>query len=200
MAIVIAEVQIEGIRPLMFHVFGPDSIPLEKRERTGVAGNDPEEWRKTYTALPSGQLYIRPDYAFSCLTNAARNTKHGSRGNYMAKLAGTLQITDDVLLMDRWMPPEPLPTDPTEPVYLDIRSTRNPATKGRGVRYRVAICPGWHLNFHAQFEGTVVSRTIFRTILIDAGALVGLADGRALGFGRFEIVSCEFSDNGEDTE
>src|SRR3990170_6307924 len=101
MAIVIAEVQIEGIRPLMFHVFGPDSIPTEKVERTGVAGNDPQEWKKTYTATADGQLYLRGDYVFSCLTIAARNTKSGSRGNYMSKLASTLQITDDILLLDR---------------------------------------------------------------------------------------------------
>ena len=196
MAIVIAEVQIEGIRPLMFHVFGPDSIPTEKVERTGVAGNDPQEWKKTYTATADGQLYLRGDYVFSCLTIAARNTKSGSRGNYMSKLASTLQITDDILLLDRWIPPEPLPTDPMEPVYLDIRSVRNPATKGRNVRYRVACCPGWHLVFHAQFDATVVGREIFQTILLDAGKLVGLADGRSIGMGRFQFTSLEFS-NGE---
>lgn len=38
-----ATVSIKGIRPLLWHAFGPDAIPLEKREKTGVAGNDPEE-------------------------------------------------------------------------------------------------------------------------------------------------------------
>jgi len=39
----IAEVSIEGLRPLLFHVFGPEALPLEKQERTDVTGNDPEE-------------------------------------------------------------------------------------------------------------------------------------------------------------
>ena len=42
-----AKVQIVGMRPLIQHRFGADSMPLEKQERTGVAGNDPQEWRKT---------------------------------------------------------------------------------------------------------------------------------------------------------
>ena len=40
--IIQACVEIRGTRPLLFNKFGPDSIPLTKRERSGVAGNDPE--------------------------------------------------------------------------------------------------------------------------------------------------------------
>lgn len=43
-----AEVKIRGNRPLLFNNFTIDSIPLVKREKEGVAGNNPEEWRKSY--------------------------------------------------------------------------------------------------------------------------------------------------------
>jgi len=33
-----AKVRIKGTRPLFWHKFGPDALPLEKQERTGVAG------------------------------------------------------------------------------------------------------------------------------------------------------------------
>lgn len=191
--ILTAEVTIEGLRPLMFHVFGPEALPLEKQERTGVAGNDPEEWRKTYLATKQGQLYLRPDYMFGCLVNAAKYTKR-KRGTVMGPMQATLQIIDDMLLLDRWMPSEPLPTDPTEPVYLDIRSVRNPSTRGRNVRYRVTCAPGWHLTFNAIFDKTIVSRGEFEGILLDAGALVGIADGRNIGMGRFQVLEYHISD------
>lgn len=46
--IVTAHVVIEGKRPLLWHHFGPDALPLEKRERTGGAGNDPHEWKRAH--------------------------------------------------------------------------------------------------------------------------------------------------------
>lgn len=190
--LMIAEVSIEGLRPLLFHVFGPEALPLEKQERTGVPGNDPEEWRQTHTATKQGQLYLRSDYAFSCLINGARYEKL-KRGSLMPLMQSTLQVLDDILLLDRWMPAEPLPTDPDSPVYLDIRSVRNPSTKGRNVRYRVACSPGWHLSFHASFDSTIVSREAFTASLLNAGQLVGIGDGRTIGMGRFEVIDCQFS-------
>lgn len=42
-----ATATIVGKRPILFHSFSVDSISLEKKERTGVAGNDPEEWKRS---------------------------------------------------------------------------------------------------------------------------------------------------------
>ena len=42
-----AKVEVVGIKPFLFHAFGREAIPLQKGERTGVAGNDPEEWKRT---------------------------------------------------------------------------------------------------------------------------------------------------------
>lgn len=199
--IVRATVKIRGSRPIMWHVFGPESIPLEKQERTGVAGNDPFEWRKTvlYTK-DTGQLYLRPDYFFSCLREAARYTKKG-RGSIQKFVAATLQVTDDkILIDDRFIPgfngglPESIPTDDTLPVYLDVRGVRNPSTKGRNVRYRVACSTGWECTFNLLWDKTIVARGQMEAVLIDAGNLVGLADGRSIGFGRFEILSFDIGE------
>jgi hypothetical protein len=54
-----ARVTIKGTRPILWHKFGPEAIPLEKKERGGVAGNDPTEWERTHLATMDGQLYIR---------------------------------------------------------------------------------------------------------------------------------------------
>jgi len=193
--IAVARVTIRGVRPILFHRFGPEALPLEKQERTGVAGNDPEEWKRTVIATKEGQLYLPPEYIFACLREAAKYTKKG-RGSIQPLVAATLQVIENKVLLDRWLPDglNSLSTDDSEPVYLDIRGVRNPASRGMNVRYRVAASPGWRATFHIRWDVTIVSRAQMQAVLIDAGRLVGLADGRSIGFGRFEIEEFEFVD------
>lgn len=202
--ILMAKARIRGIRPLWWHRFGPDSIPLEKQERTGVAGNDPEEWRKTALVTKEGQLYLDPSYVFGTVRDGAKHTAR-KRGSLQPYVAATLQVVDDRILIDRFMPdangvPYNLktaqvpPEDPDAPVYLDVRSVKNPATKARNVRYRVAASSGWEAEFTLMWDKTVVSRGEMESALRDAGRLVGLGDGRSIGAGRFEVVSFEAVD------
>lgn len=184
--IITATVEIRGIRPLLWHHFGPDAIPLEKQEQTGVAGNDPEEWRRTVLMTADRQLFLEPEYIFSCIRDGAKYTKKG-RGSIQSAVAATLQVMDDRILIDRYVPEEPLPTDRDAPVYLDIRSVRNPATKGRDVRYRVAAAPGWSTTCTILWDRTIVHRGEMEAAVRDAGRFSGLGDGRNIGFGRFTV-------------
>ncbi len=85
-----AEVSIKGTRPLLWHHFGPDALPLEKQERTGVAGNDPSEWKKTDLMTDDRRLYIKPTYIFGCLRDGAKHTsrKRGTLQPYVAATKG----------------------------------------------------------------------------------------------------------------
>ncbi|MGB7925586.1 MAG: hypothetical protein WCF57_20275 [Pyrinomonadaceae bacterium] len=197
-----AKITIKGARPLLLHHFGADAIPLEKQERTGVAGNDPEEWRKTALVTKEGRLYLEPTYAFATIRDGARYTKKG-KGSIQSAVSATLQILDSAVLIDRFFPGfpnghsfdvksvEPPPQDADAPVYLDVRSVKNPSTKGRNLRYRVAASPGWKASFSILFDKTIVSRAEMQAVLNDAGVLVGIADGRSIGFGRFAVESFE---------
>ena len=191
--IVTAKVSIKGTRPLLWHRFGPESIPLEKKERTGVAGNDPQEWQRTVLHTKEGQLYLEPSYVFGTMRDAAKYTKSG-RYLIQKYLVATLQVEDDRVLVDRWIPnfndgaPTELTQDPDEPVYLDVRGVRNPTNRARNVRYRVATSTGWQTTFTLLWDCTIVSREQMEAVAIDAGRLVGLGDGRSIGFGRFELV------------
>ena len=201
--IITAEVTIKGKRPILWHWFGPDAIPLEKVERTGVAGNDPEEWRRSLLATGDGQLYVDGTYIFSCLAGKEGGGKYvpKRRGTILTALAATLQVLDDRVLIDRWLPGFPnghaydvrkadVPErDPSLPVYLDVRSVVNPAPKGRNVRYRVAASPGWSATFTLQWDKTIVSRGEMESAMIQAGDLVGLGSGRRIGMGRFVTES-----------
>jgi hypothetical protein len=187
--ILTATVTIRGVRPILWHAFGPDAIPLEKQEKTGVAGNNPEEWKRTVLMTKDRQLYIEPTYIFGCLRDGARHTKKG-RGSLQPLVVATLQVVSDRVLIDRFLPfEEELTTDAEEPVYLDIRSVKNPATKGRNVRYRIAAAPGWTTTFELQWDKTIVSRSELEAVIIDAGRLAGVGDGRNIGLGRFGVVS-----------
>ena len=98
-------VGIVGTRPLLFHGFGPDSIPLERVRRSGVAGNDPTEWRRTVLATEEGQLYLLSTYIGGMLRNAARYTRKG-RGSVQRDVVAAVQVLDDLILLDRFLPEE----------------------------------------------------------------------------------------------
>ena len=198
-----AKLKIEGTRPLFWHWFGPDAIPLERVERTGVAGNDPEEWRRTSLVLPDGTLYLPGNYAFATLRAGAFHTKRG-KGSLMKPVSATMQVVNEIIKVDRKFPGwhegadlrtiEPPPRDPTQSVYLDVRSAVNPSTKARNVRYRVVASPGWQVEFQIEWDPTIVSKPEMEAIAIDAGRLVGLANARTIGMGRFEVRSFEMVD------
>ena len=144
--IVRATVEIRGTRPLLQHMFGPDALPLEKQERTGIAGNDPEEWKRTAMLTEEGQMYVLSTYIFSTACKGAKHTKRG-KGSIQPLVAATLQIEEERVLLDRWLPKPGPTTDPTQPVYIDVAGVRNPTTKARNVRYRLAAGAGWKAKF-----------------------------------------------------
>lgn len=187
---VVAELRIIGTRPLLFHAFGPDSIPADgRKEREGAAGNNPNEWRKTVLfRAETRQLYLKPSYIFGSLRDGARHTPR-KRGSLMSYVAATLQIVDSIILLDRYLPEEPLPTSPEEPVYLDVQSVKNPSTRARNVRYRVAVAPGWTCSCRLQWDRTIIGVQEMQTVAIDSGRLSGLGDGRGIGYGRFEVAA-----------
>lgn len=77
---------------------------------------------------------------------------------------------------------------------MHIASVRNPSTKARNIRYRVAASAGWKLSFNLLWDKTIVSRGEMEAVCRDAGVLVGLGDGRSIGFGRFEIEEFQIAD------
>ena len=183
-----ARVGIVGLRPLLWHKFGLGVISAEKGERTGIAGNDPEEWKRTVLATTDAQLYLEPTYVFGAIRDGARYIGK-RRGTLQPLVVATLQVLDDRILVDRFLPGDgsPLPTTPDAPVYLDVRAIRNPTTRGRGVRYRVAAAAGWHASFSLLWDRTVVSRGEMEAAIGAAGQFVGVGNGRSIGFGRFAV-------------
>jgi len=184
--VITAQVKICGLRPLLWNAFSATVLSRDKGERPGVAGNNPEEWRSSCLFdADTRQMYLPTSYIFGCLREAARYSKVG-RSSYQTRLAATLMVVEERILIDRFLPDE-IATDASQPVYLDIRMVRNPATRARNIRYRVACSPGWRCGFTLEWDTALVNRNIMEAIVIDAGRLAGIGDGRALGLGRFDV-------------
>jgi hypothetical protein len=206
MSIVAAKVAISGIKTLAIHHFGPDALPLEKQEKTGVAGHDPEEWKRTVLLTKKRELFFPPTYFFGSIKEGGRHVKKG-RGSIMYDVAATLQIEDDAIkihydgdpivlsetpdVIDAYsVPTEELPVS-----YVERIGVKNPSTKARNIRYRVAVKPGWSMSLTIMFDPTIVARTQMGQALTAAGQLVGIADGRgSIGYGRYNVTQFEVLD------
>lgn len=197
------EVSIEGIKPIFFHKFNIESLQQLSKVKSGSAGNDPEEW-KTSFFQNDGKIYIPASYINSALKNGSVNTKAG-RGTLQKSWISAVQIEEEIIYFDRvmfdnWQETtyEDLPVDPNLPVYIDIRMVANPNTKGRNVRYRVALSPKWNLSFNLIVDDSILSISQVKKVVEDTGKLQGIADGRTLGYGRYKVISFEAHDYKED--
>ncbi|NNM43147.1 MAG: hypothetical protein HKM07_02245 [Chlamydiae bacterium] len=100
-----AQITICGKRAILFHSFFVDALSLEKKERSGVAGNDPQEWKRTVLKTKENQLYVDPSYIFGCLRDGGKHIRPG-RAILQVKIASTLLVVDEIILLDRFLPKE----------------------------------------------------------------------------------------------
>ncbi len=193
-----ATLVISGSRPLLLNRFGSDAIPLSKKERTGVAGNDPQEWKRHVCWNDRRQLFLDGPVVFAAIRDGGRFTKRG-RGTLQLAIMAALQVTDDIILIDRFLPTGDPPMDPSAAVYIDVRGVRMQARGSWNVRYRLAVSKGWQATAHLLWDKTIVSRVELHSACIDAGKYAGIGDGRKIGFGRFEVSRFEVEDAEETT-
>ncbi|MFS1517390.1 hypothetical protein V1503_13145 [Bacillus sp. SCS-151] len=197
MAIVMAELEFEGIKPLLYNSFSIEALSFSRSEVKGTAGNNPEEWKQSVKVTESGQIYLPSSYAFACALNGAKMLRKG-KGTYQNAVAATLDILDDKILLNRKLPDDILKKSEFDDVYLDVRGVTNKNNKGsKNIRYRVCLNPGWSGKFKIQFDNTIVGLEHMEQIFIDAGKFSGFGDGRSIGYGRFSIK--KFSCSGEKT-
>lgn len=187
-----ASLVLEGIRPMLIHAFFVDALSMKKKEKTGSAGNDPEEWKRTiYVRSNDNQLYLPDTYFFSCFCYGTKHIKSG-RGSIQPKMASTLQVNEDKVFLNGFIPDNwELTQDSDEPVYLDIRGVKNPTTRGKNARYRVALRKDWTCSLTISWDSSIISVGEMESSILHAGAYVGLGDGRSIGCGRFAVKSFE---------
>lgn len=191
----IVTVKIKGSRPILFHAFQMEAISSLTKEKTGSAGNNPEEWKKTLLEK-NNQLYVPGSYFAGCLKHGSKYTKAG-RGTVQKSFMSCMLMRSEISLIDRYLPEgwqnksaEEMSKNSSDPVYLDVRAVMNPNSKGRNIRYRVACSPGWETEFSFEFDENVISTPQIKKIVEDSGKMIGIGDGRVLGYGRFNVLEC----------
>ncbi len=186
---IFAEVLIEGTKALLINTFPIDTLSPGK-EKSGSTGNDENLWKRTVLVRSNRQLYVLGSYLAGAITNGGKMIKVG-RGTLSKKIGSTLEVVEPELdIIDCFLPPDDEITRlATEPVYIDVRSVVNPMTKGRNLRYRVAVSAGWQIKAALSWEDRAVSKEDIKVCLENGGLFEGLGDGRRIGFGRFRVVS-----------
>lgn len=190
-----AEIKIRGIRPLIFNLFTVDSIPLTKVAKAGVAGNNPDEWKKSFSITDENQLYLESRHIFGCLRAGGKFIPK-SRGTLESDVSATLQVNSERLLLNRFIDSlENVSKDPNNLVYVDVRPVARRGVKN--IRYRLATSPGWETDFQICWDSTLISAQQMESVCIEAGAFAGLGDARKIGFGRFEVLQFKVYDVNE---
>ena len=140
---------------------------------------------KTFQATRQGQLYLDPIYIFSCLRAGGKFIPKG-RGTLEPEVSSTLQVLDNKIFINRFLPPINEITRDDKKMYILMFDRFQ--EEGKNIRYRLAISPGWEAEFNIIWEGTLINREQMKAICQDAGAYAGLGDARKVGFGRFYVT------------
>lgn len=186
-----AKVEIEGLKPFLHHAFPINALSGTK-SKGGSTGNNESEWKDTVRMDANRKLYVQDICVKNSIAAGGKEIKVG-RGNIYNKVLSTLDVVDTdngKIYTGLHCPEEPSSLDHL-PVYLDMRPVINPMTKGRNLRYRIAMKAGWKITFVLQWDDRIASTDQIRMCVENAGMFQGLGDGRKLGFGRFKLISFE---------
>ena len=183
-----AKIEAKGNRPFLFNHLGINFLSTDRKTLSGTSGNNAEEWKNSVLYNEKRQLYIPSSYILGSFKYGSVYTKIG-RGTLMKKVVATLLVLDETILFDQFLPEEKdlKINDLSEPVFLDVRTVKNPNTKGSNLRYRIGMKSGYEFSFKIMWDDSIVSENHMKNVARDAGMLVGIGDGRSLGFGRYEI-------------
>jgi hypothetical protein len=184
------EYKMTGTTPFLFNKFKIENVSNKNKAKHGSAGNDPEEWKEKIWA-EGVKLFVPAYYVFGSVSEGAHYVKEG-KGSIKKKLMGCLLVKGEKFYLNYELPKaiekietEDLTRDSSKDVYLDIRAVKNPMTKGKNVRYRLGMRPGWFLHVMLEWDDTILSKDNIKNAIEHAGKFVGIGDGRLLGHGRY---------------
>ena len=194
----LVDVKIKGVKPFLFHKFNIECLQDTQKPKSGSIGNDPYEWMNTFFH-DQNKLYMPGTYMMSTLNNGSVHTKVG-RGTLKKTWMSAIQIDNEKIYFNRSIPEgweewkvEDFILDSSKDVYIDVRMVQNPNTKGRNVRYRLAMSPGWECEFSLICDPSLLSKENIEKVIRDTGKMQGIADGRTLGYGRYQVEDIKFS-------
>lgn len=182
---------IEGIAPLLMH---NRAVMVHQAEAANAAGNRgkkyipgaEEEARWGEYRLPTGELYLPALNVQRAMVEAAKQFRvKGKRTTYKTTTAAAVTAPDDAAFILRDGNGEPL-TD----YEIDVR--RVVVMRAAVMRARPKIPAPWYAEISMGLDAGLLPPEMVLTILMTAGAQVGMGDyrpERGGPFGRFNVLS-----------
>jgi hypothetical protein len=182
------EVEIEGTSPLLQHKFGAitqQEMESPSKKRTGVPDYS-KEWEDT--CYVENDHLVQPGLHIEmAMAKASKGYKMpGSRGkSYYELFASNVFVKPEMIPHGVRLPKTPNINVYEDRVYVDVRAVV--VNRGRVLRSRLALAPGWRLAFQIDVEDDQLQVEVVKEVLEQAGQKVGLGDYRPRN-GRFKII------------
>lgn len=181
------------------HIVLKGTLPILQRNIRAMRGPDepipsPEEEAESGSyRLPDGNLCMPSAAVRNCLLRAssgrrAQEQKSGRKVLLTPLLSGAVLFADDLF---------PLVNDKGDPIgdyNIDIRSVKNPNTRGRFSRARARIELPWFLVCTFRYKESMVTLDLIEDVLNIGGETIGIGDYRLEKkgpFGGFEVAQIE---------
>lgn len=111
------QVTIRGTKPILWNHLRPHEGLGKQSQNLSI--NDPSEWRYKVLMTRRRQLYLLPRQVFSCLREATQYFD-SEQESLQRNLSATLEIAERYILLDRYVPFDPIksPEDIDVKVYV----------------------------------------------------------------------------------
>ena len=183
-------ITLEGRTPLLCNKF-TDKAAMNASG--GTRGSSAAAERETPQEICKSKLYIDSDgmpiipqpNLLRCLVDGGQFHKNGKK-QITTQKASMLYSCVDIEGVG-------IPIEHKQPWKVDTRPVRIPSTGGRILCHR-PMFDDWRLNFSVVLDTEILSQSLFRSIVDDAGNRVGLGDfrpGTKGPYGRFRVVHWE---------
>jgi len=180
------KVQIKSIGPMLHHSSYNIGMDTTRKKKGGNAIlGDTEEWKKTIYFDESFGVYLPSISLEASFIEAAKQFKMG-RGTYSKYFKSGVFINE--IMLPFYVEGSEIKTLEDKRIIIDRRTVKNPATKGRNMRYR-AMFKEWESEFDVTIAADdYIDKEILQDVMNYAGKFIGVGDYRPR-FGRFTVVS-----------
>lgn len=173
---------ITGLTPLLMHstawlVNEPEDKPTGARAQAWEL----EHYKELAYTNETGHLIVPAINLKGCIVNACRFMTKKPKGamSWAPIVTAALVINEDVDLG--------IGLDKLTPKGLVVSLQPGKKNGGRGLRTRPQVLPPWGGQTTLVSVDDRLTEDVLDELIDAAGRLVGLCDGRSLGFGRFSV-------------
>jgi len=181
----VAHVTIEGTAALLFHRWSNEAVAEKAAAAKGSAAKKTDNVESYVYRDPDGQICLPGEYLRMALCFAAKYKQdpRSPRKSMMDMVKAGLVVITELAPMVSANTGRPT----TDWDYLDER--RVMVQRAGVTRQRPAFTKGWRVEFDVLVNlPEYIPASVLRSLLYDAGRLVGVADFRPT-YGRFDVVS-----------